>query len=172
MKNEKDIHVLDFCEVLTLLEPMPPITRLYDVWGSEYPSQKAHMVHWFSSQPTKGGGAYSRSKPNESARKAYNRLLNTGGLLRIAEALGEAPEAVRAAQSAAEIVRDFRREAKTFREIIPFDRILELIDNPDGWIFDPTLVPIMAQDAETGEPFVLEDKEEEYRTILEEEFGG
>ncbi len=133
-----DIHVLEMIDILSLLDPLPPVTKALDAWGTVARDQKDHMISWLATQNSQGYGAYTRIKGNESTRTAYNRFLNPGGLLWIAEALGESEEklreAVEAAREAGKI--NYRSSCAAFRKIIPFTRIMELLEQPEGWIYD------------------------------------
>ena len=133
-----DIHVSEMADILSQLAPMPPVTKALDAWGTVARDQKGHMIGWLVAQNSQGFGAYTRSKGNESARTAYNRFLNPGGLLWIAEVLGETEtnlrKAVEAAKEAERI--NYRSRCTAFRKIIPFDRIMELLNQPERWIYD------------------------------------
>lgn len=163
-----DINIYDMIEIMAFMVPEPPVTKEIDLWGTVAKDQKGHMIGWCSSQPTKGKGAYSRSKGNESTRTMYNRFLNPGGLLWMAEVLGENEavlrKAVKAAADAEKV--NYRNRCTAFREVIPFDRIMELVDNPDGWMIDKRVLPLLEFDAETGQPYLREDCEEELERIL------
>lgn len=155
-ENKRDMHTDEMCEALSYLEPIPPIVRELDKWGSTYQTQKAHMIAWFATQSTKGSGAYSRAKPNESARAAYNRMKNPGGLLWIAAALGEDERALREAAEAAS------EGCKAFRAVIPFDRIMELAEQPKKWRIDKTLLEYIEIDPENGWPSIRDGCEDEF----------
>ena len=160
----RDIDVVVFSEFLRYLEPDLPVTRALDRWGTKgwYKSQKMHMVLWVDSQSTKGSGNYTRSKPNASAKRMYNRFLNPGGLLWMAEALGENTETLeRAAKAAAEaeqsVENGTRARAAAFRKVIPFERVLELFNNPRGWRYDAAIRPYLEFD-EAGWPVCRSSK--------------
>ncbi len=93
--------------------------------GRWYGNQKNHVLGWFESQSTTGSGAYSRAKPNTSARTTYNRLLNPAMPLWIAEALGEDPDVVQLAGEEALKVPPRSRTAAA-RKILPWSRIAAL----------------------------------------------
>lgn len=134
-----DIYIPDFVRVLKRLKPHLPISDWYDsepgledsgnhsrntgVW---YSSQKEHMVGWFSDQLTLGSGSYTRQKPNRSARTTYNRLVNSGSLLWIAEALGEDSSVVQAAADAALSEPNQKKRPALIRKYITWSRIAEL----------------------------------------------
>lgn len=85
-----------------------------------------HMVTWFSGQLSLGSGKYSRSRPNHSARKTYERLLNPYSLLWIAAALGEDKDLViRTSVEMAGYV-SWRAKCGAVRRAIPWKRIYEL----------------------------------------------
>ena len=71
----RDMDINTFCAVFNVLEPFPAAVQKLDKWGSPYKSQKAHVIDWFSTQDTTGGGAYTRQNGNRSAKACYNRLL-------------------------------------------------------------------------------------------------
>ena len=149
-----DIDVTLFAEMLQYLEPHPPVTEELHCWRKPYQSEKAHMTGWFICQTgTNGNGAYHRDKGNSSARTTYNRLLAPGAMLWIAEVFGEErrrlEEAVNAAKEAEKI--HWRKRCNGFRSVISFDRILELMDNPDGWLIDERLRPYLDRN-EDGYP--------------------
>lgn len=50
------------------------------------------MATWLQGQATTGADAYSRMIPNLSAKRAYNRLLNSGSPLWINETLENDPD--------------------------------------------------------------------------------
>ena len=143
-----DIRTIEFSEMLCHLEPHPPITSQLDRWRNPYTSEKAHMVLWFGSQETKGSGSYTRNKPNNSARTTYNRLLAPGAMLWVAEVMGEAPDRLKAAvQSAKQAEKvHWRNRGNGFRKVIPFDRIYELYQHPEGWLYEKRLLPMIERD--------------------------
>lgn len=151
--RKDDINVLQFAEMMCYLEPHPELTTKLDRWKNPYTSEKAHMCIWFGSQETTGSGSYIRGGPNSSAEVAYNRLLCPGGMLWIAEALGETPqrlkEAVQAARKAEK--KHWRARGNGFREVIPFSRIYELYQHPEGWIYEKKLLQLIERD-EKGYP--------------------
>lgn len=176
-----DIHVLDMVGFMEYLEPVPPVTAEYSVTrrlskiAAEYKArggtQKSHMIGWFAQQPTKGSGAYTRRRGNESSRMAYDRFLNHYGLLWMAEAFGESEDALREAMDAAIAAEkiDYRLRCNEFRRIIPFDRIIELFLRPDGWRYDSRIFPLLDFDEETGAPFVSEEHEDALAEVLRSE---
>ena len=168
-----DIHVEEMIDILSLLEPLPPITKALDAWGTVARDQKGHMIGWLAAQNSQGFGAYTRSKGNESARTAYNRFLNPGGLLWIAEVCGETKanlqKAVEAAKEAERI--NYRSRCAAFRKIIPFARIMELLRQPERWVYDKRILPLLRFDPETGQPYIKEECERLYIRILSPYFA-
>lgn len=156
-----DIDVGVLSEYLRYLEPHLPVTDELDRWGTKgwYKTQKMHMVLWIDSQSTKGSGNYTRSEPNSSAKQMYNRFLNPGGLLWMAEALGEAPETLRKAVAAAVEAEEIslRKRCTAFRRVIPFERILELYNKPQGWKYDKLILPYLRFD-DDGLPVATSSK--------------
>ena len=157
----KDIDVGVLSEYLRYLDPDLPVTRELDQWGTKgwYKTQKMHMVLWIDSQSTTGSGNYTRSEPNSSAKKMYNRFLNPGGLLWMLEALGEDEAKLREAVAEAVKAEDIsiRRRCTAFRKVIPFERLLELYNNPHGWHYDPLITPYLKFDDE-GWPVATSSK--------------
>lgn len=137
INRSEDFHVNDFVQLLLKLPADQPITKAFEEsWANErqklsqdtgqwYHNQKEHVLGWFASQVTRGAGAYSRSKPNSSARTTYNRLLNPAMPLWIAEALGEDPDIVQKAGEEALSVPPRSRTA-TARKVLPWARIAQL----------------------------------------------
>ena len=167
-----DITVEKFAAILEYLDPKPETTKALDRWGvKHYPIQKAHMVLWFLSQEGTGGKGYTRTRGNSSSMEAYNRLLNVGALIWMADALGESPEAIQRATSAAieaETI-DYRRRCSAFREVIPWARIDELIHDPSGWKIDPAIRDFLSW--WKGWPMPDPDKISQYEKVLQKELG-
>ena len=169
MKDElPDINIYDMIEIMSYMEPNPPITSEIDQWGTVGVDQKGHMLGWCSAQPTKGKGAYSRSKGNESTRTMYNRFLNPGGLLWLAEVLGEREETLRLAvkEAAAAEKINYRNRCTAFRKVIPFERIMELLNYPQEWRIDDRVFPLLYYDMATGQPYLKEECQDELENIL------
>lgn len=125
-----DFDVRAFARIMRTLPHWPPITA---TWDREHPSpsqwwtsQGEHMVDWFESQMTLGGGAYSRTAPNRSARRTYNRLLSVGGLLWIGEAMGAPRDLVQLAADESARERDNRRRCGIIRRHIPWEMVASL----------------------------------------------
>jgi len=126
-----DCDVREFVKVLKKLEAHLPISDQYDkdcgqekgVWWT---SQKEHMIGWFSNQNSKGSGQFTRQKPNQSAKRAYQCLQCPGALLWIAEALGEDSAIVQKAADAARAESNKRRRSGIIRSHIPWQRVLAL----------------------------------------------
>lgn len=161
-----DIDVSLFAEMLCYLEPHPEMTEKLHRWKKPYTSEKAHMCIWFMSQETTGSGSYTRIAPNSSARTTYNRLLCPGGMLWIAEVLGEEPERLKAAaKSAREAEKKYwRNRGQGFRDVIPFERIYELYQHPENWLIEKQ--PLIQRD-EQGYPFPV--NEDEFMRIMDKE---
>ena len=88
-------------------------------------TEKQHMVQWFADNATHGLGAYSRQRPNNSAKNCYNKLENAASLLWIAEAAGLEESIVAAAFEAARQAGDHRRACGAIRRIITWSMIIE-----------------------------------------------
>ena len=168
-----DLHVLEFARYLSYLEPFPPITKELDKWGSRYPSQKIHLCEWLEWQTHTHKGAYGRDRPNESAQTMYNRFLNPGGLLWLAEALGEQENTLRkAAANAIEAEKyNYRFRCVAFRNVIPWDRIMELFMYCDKWRYDSELKKLIVFNTETRLPEIKADSGalEKYNKVMKVE---
>lgn len=141
-----DMTTAEFVRVLGRLKPHGPVSDAFiaealerpgfaDVRKSRfgYANEREHMVAWMGCQNGRNGtGAYSRERPNDSARRAYNRLLNAGSLLWIAEALGEDEAVLREASDAALAEPDYRTRCRIVRERIPWERVYELASKKRG----------------------------------------
>ena len=151
-----DINVRQFAEMLRYLDPHPPMTEELHCWKKPYSSEKEHMYYWFRGQITNGSGSYGRDEPNNSARTTYNRLLAPGAMLWIAEVLGETPELLNAAVQAAKKAEEvhWRARGNGFRDVIPFDRVYELYQHPENWVYEQQLLPLIGRD-ESGYPFPI-----------------
>ncbi|QYN61023.1 hypothetical protein GYM67_08130 [Bifidobacterium asteroides] len=88
-------------------------------------TEKQHMVQWFADNATHGAGAYSRRRPNDSAKKCFNKLENAASLLWIAEAAGVEESIVKIAFEAARQAGDYRRACGAIRKIITWPMIIE-----------------------------------------------
>ena len=166
----RDMDINTFCAVFNVLEPFPAAVQKLDKWGSPYKSQKAHVIDWFSTQDTTGGGAYTRQNGNRSAKACYNRLLNPGMLIWMAVVLGadkgKIEQATTAAIEAEKI--NYRKRCTAFRELFPFEEILRLIGKPEHWQYDPALTGLYSAGADNI-PHPVKGKERQYRRILREE---
>lgn len=153
-----DINVLEFAEMLSYLEPHPPLTEKFYQVTKPYPSEKAHMYFWFEGQTTTGSGSYARGEPNNSAKTTYNRLLCPGAMLWIAEALGETPEKLNEAYQATETEKGhLRSQCKGFRNVIPWERICELYQHPEGWLYDKKILQFLRR-SEDGYPVPVSNR--------------
>ncbi len=171
--KKMDMDLSEFCKVLNVLEPFPDAVRRLDKWGSPYKSQKAHVLIWFASQNTTGGGAYTRLKGNSSARTCYNRLLNPGMLVWMAAVLGaDERDIERATAAAIEAEKiNYRKRCAAFREIFTFDDILRLMDMPGRWQFDPALDGLYSID-EKNQPNPIRGKKAQFNHILKDELDN
>ena len=130
------------------------------------------MVQWFESQTGTGAGAFTRMEGNRSAMLAYNRLLNAGALVWIADALGENPDVIKkAAEEAAKAEKiNYRRRCSAFRAIIPFSRIIELYKQPAGWRYDKALLRLIGFDA-AGYPYLTAKGKSKGEMVIFEELA-
>ena len=171
-----DIHVPEFAEYLNFLEPEPPFTKELDIWGCKYPSQKIHIYDWLECQAKTIDGAYGRKKPNESSKHMYNRFLNPGGLIWIADVLGEGEETLRQATAAAIEAEktNYRGRCIAFRKVIPWDRILELFSNALKWRYDEKMLPLITFDSTTNYPMLKKGltNEKRYKKLIRDEYNA
>lgn len=128
-----DMDVRDFARLLARLPENLPISDAYHGYDGSYPppgpwytSRRQRMVSWFRGQATTGEGAYSRTTPNLSAKRAYNRLLNSGWLLWINEAVGNDPGLIQQAADAASQEKDHRTRCRIVREHLPWSDVISL----------------------------------------------
>ena len=124
--GDEDFHNVDMALLFAHLPPQPEIAKYLEGLDVSWTYDQLHMVTWFSGQLSLGEGDYSRSRPNYSARKTYERLLNPYSLLWIAAALGENQAVV---QNAGREMRDYatyRAKCGVIRRAIPWKRIYEL----------------------------------------------
>lgn len=164
----KDISCSALCELLAPLEKEPEAVRRLDCWGTKsYNSQKAHVIAWLALQGTTGSGSYSRNKGNDSGRACYNRILNPGMLIWIAAVLGVADAQIEAAAEAARNAEavNYRTRCSAFRAVIPFDALLELMEQPGKWLVDPDL-GALCEFTEDGILAPLPGREAEFDALL------
>lgn len=168
-----DINVVECSKMLLLLDPVPPVTVRLDKWGSPYTSQKEHMCRWLNDQTKVFKGAYGRENSNTSTRTAYNRFMNPGGLLWLAEVLGEKETNLKAAIEAAvkEEKKNVRGRCAAFREVISFGRILYLYNSPEAWLYDPKLKRYLQLNP-AGIPEIIPEKRKQALKIIEKEWNG
>lgn len=123
-----DIYVIDMAAIFAHRITLPENEAFCDSIGVQYHYEQLHMVRWFSSQITHGGGHYSRSTSNISSRATYNRLLNANSLLWIGTILGADRGKLRqAAEEAGQgKARATAAACSVVRKYIPFDDLLPL----------------------------------------------
>lgn len=137
-KQLPDVVIPEFVHYLKKLEAKPPVSAKHEPeWqehGVWYSSQKEHVMGWMTAQMTHGGEtSYHRDNLNISARTSYNHWNNPGMALWLLEALGEDPDAVRAADEEAYNEQNKRKRSGIVRAHFPFDRALELLSkDPSG----------------------------------------
>ena len=109
---------------------------------------------------------YTRATANTSARVTYNRFLNDLGLLWLAETLGEEEATLRrAADAALEMQQiNWRNRCFAFRDVIPWERVMELVARPEGWMYDQAMMPYICFD-ETGWPAIKSDCKNKFWTV-------
>ena len=176
-EQEYDIDGLDCARYFSLLEPMPPVTAELDKWLPKryYKSQKIHMMRWLRGQLEVHGGAYGRRMANHSTKVMYNRFQNPGGLLWMAEVLGEDEDTLRRAVAAAVEAEkvaakgDAKSRCAAFRKVIPWERIAELLNDWNSWRFDPRMEPLIVIDDRTEYPAIAPGKRKKYQAALIDE---
>lgn len=129
----RDIKIGDFRRIITFLERKPRLTTELDRWGTRYyPEQRSHTIAMCDWQEVK-------ERPNYSTWVMWGNLKNPGILLWVADVLGEDEDRIRqACQEAAWAhtgikKRDCILESNAFRRVIPWARIMELLDHPEKW---------------------------------------
>ncbi|MBD0020501.1 hypothetical protein GII33_06450 [Gordonia pseudamarae] len=125
-----NLDVADLRAVILTLSVYQPVTDRYEgrdyrtVW---YSSQREHIAGWLAEYS--GPGAYNRRTGSGSSKAFYGRFKCAPGLLWLAEALGEDPaicdRAITAADAAGSNVAS---QCGAFRKIVPWSRIVELLD--------------------------------------------
>ena len=105
------------------------ITKVHDSPDKTGRTEREHMVSWFLANETKGSGSYSRIKPNKSAKRCYNSIMNAASLLWIAEALGINEPTVKKAYDAATAAGDYRKACGAIRKIITWEMLYALAAN-------------------------------------------
>lgn len=94
----------------------------------------------------------------------------------LAEALGESENSLRVAVAAAKKAEEgnYRARCTAFRKVIPFERIVELIKQPKGWLYCPAILPMLDYDEENGQPFIKDEYADspEYNKIIDDELGA
>ena len=113
-------------EIFAMLPPQPETAEWLKEIGVCYEYDNLHMVTWFAGQLSLGEGFYSRSCPNHSAKKTYERLKNPWSLLWIAAALGEDPAVVKAVAREMEDYLSWTAKCGVIRRAVPWKRIYEL----------------------------------------------
>jgi hypothetical protein len=126
-----DLTTAAFVAVLRRLKPHLPISDAYERdlpqrHGTWWSSQQEHMIGWFGAQDGYGSGKFTRTTPNTSARRTYNRLLSPPAFVWMAEALGEDPAVVLAAADAARAEPNARKRPALLRRLLPWERIVQL----------------------------------------------
>lgn len=171
-----DIHVLEFAKYLSFLEPEPPLTKELDIWGCNQPSQKIHIFDWLEQQTQVSGGAYGRTVPNVSSKYMYNHFLNPGGLIWIADVLGESEDRLRNATAAAIEAEkiNYRGRCSAFRKVISWDRIMELFSDTGKWRYDEKMLPLITIDPTTNHPILKEglNNKKRYKKVMSDEHGS
>ena len=133
----EDMDILEFARKISMLPINTPLSTEYDkkygqktgdIWWS---CQREHIIVWCLHYPTGGTDGF-RHKPSNSSKTMYNQYGRPETLLWLAEALGEKKEVI---QKIIDKIKDIGRPnscCKIIREEIPFERILELLDEHEN----------------------------------------
>lgn len=125
-----NLPVTDLRDLILSLPVRQPVTdehRGLDYRSVWYSSQREHIAGWLDQY--NGRGAYNRKNPSTSSKAFYGRFKCAPGLLWLAEALGENPATCRRAIAAADDAGpNPASECGAFRKVIPWSRIVELLD--------------------------------------------
>lgn len=99
-----------------------------DAW---YKDQREHLSGWLSEYNSPG--AYGRKNPSTSGKHFYNHFRCVAGLIWLAEALSEDPQVLTGAVAKVRAASaNPSSECGAFRQVVPWTRILELVDQqPD-----------------------------------------
>ncbi len=124
--GEGDFHNTELAAVFAHLSFQPEVSGWLKTINVSWTYDQLHMVSWFSGQLSLGSGKYSRSRPNHSAKKTYERLLNPFSLLWIAAALGEDKDLVIRTAEEMKQYTTWRAKCGVVRRAIPWKRIYEL----------------------------------------------
>ncbi|MEZ5211256.1 hypothetical protein [Gordonia sp. (in: high G+C Gram-positive bacteria)] len=126
-----DVLVDDLRRLIDSLQPEQPITDEFesredgrDTW---YRDQREHLSGWLSEYNSPG--AYGRKNPSTSGKHFYNHFRCVAGLIWLAEALGEDPQVLNGAVAKVRAApANPSSECAAFRRVVPWTRILELIE--------------------------------------------
>lgn len=167
-KTDKDMPVSELADYLLLFDPNPPTTveycRKYTDMNSNlrYPSQKACTVYWLN-------GKEVEELP--SIKAVYDGIASVFGLLWFAEALGETPNTLKAAMSAAVAAKENATSGicDAFRQFVPFERIKTLIHHPENWQIDPALTMLVEYKQKDRVPYISKGCKTDFMRILRQE---
>ena len=118
--------------VRTLPEWPQQFRRAWDELGASlresksYRSEREHLTAWLGEYGT--SGYYGRKTPGRDARFFYTHFNDTYGLVWLAEALGVAPDTVKAGMAAVSAAGPNKSaQAGAFRRVIGWDQIEPLV---------------------------------------------
>ena len=135
--GQDDLHNVEMAAIFAHLPPQPEVASFLETIRVSWNYDQLHMVTWFSGQLSLGQGDYSRSRPNHSAKKTYERLLNPYSLLWIVAALGEDQEIVRQVAYEMRDYASYRAKCGVIRRAIPWKRIyglaMDIKDNQNSY---------------------------------------
>ena len=128
--DNPDLSGSEFAAILRRSSAHYPISDEYEhdhLPGAHWwRSQREHVTAWLDELD--GPGAYGRVSRGLGARHAYNHFQCAPGLLWIAEALGEHAQVVHDAADAAGGEGRPATQCAAIRRVIPWARIVELLD--------------------------------------------
>ena len=127
-----DMDVLEFARKISMLTIDTPLSTEFDrKYGQKehrwWSCQREHLTVWCLHYPTTGIKGFIHT-PSNSSKDLYNRFGRPETLLWLAEALGESNIVI---QNIIDEIKDKKANSACadIRKRIPFNRILELLDN-------------------------------------------
>ncbi len=172
---ENDISVFSIVDTMAYLAQDPPITRQYcekTAKNKDYQSLKRYTINWYWNKILdvidKNGGRIPTEEEEPGTYKFYSRFFNVYGLLWMAEAFGETQDKLKEAMDAV-LKADhdtFDSSCIVFRQYIPFERIVQLFDNPHGWLIDEDLESMMSFRKRDGMPYIAKGMKYEFERAL------
>ena len=121
-----DLRSTEMAYVFARLLRQPETARWLKSLDISWDDEQLHMVTWFASQLSIACVNDFRSRPNHSAKTAYERLPDPIALLWIAAALGEDKDLVISIRHEMDGCASRREKCGVVRRAIPWKRIYEL----------------------------------------------